>query len=212
MSATGSKPQTPRKRRQYMPAEERRRHILEATREVFARLGLKGARTRELAQAAGINQATLFEHFKSKEELFIAAVVEPLEALMEGSRERALELAKAGSMDDRMSLSQQGFKVHLESMLETYPLLVQALFSDRELGEKLYREQIVPLLQARAETMQDFVKEGLDPHLVQVASFGMIFAVAMDAAMTDTTPDLANISRQLTDLITLGCARNPEKE
>src|SRR5262245_40719588 len=77
-----------RKRRHYLPAEERRKRILESAREVFARCGLEGARTRDLAKAAGINQATLFEHFQSKEELFAAAVLQPLVGLLEGIRDR----------------------------------------------------------------------------------------------------------------------------
>lgn len=206
------KPGASKKRRQYLPAEERRRRILESSREVFARSGLKGARTRELAQAAGINQATLFEHFKSKEELFAAAVIQPLEALMEDARERARRYARADSPDDLLDLLQAGMQRNLESMLDIYPLLVQGLFADRAIGQKLYRDYLEPMLLTRSETMQGFVRDSLDPKLVQLASFGMFFAVALDGAMTGSVRDVADVSRQLAEIITFGSASDAGRD
>lgn len=49
-----------------MSARER---ILEAAREVFAQHGSAGATTRRIAEAAGVNEVTLFRHFGSKEAL-----------------------------------------------------------------------------------------------------------------------------------------------
>lgn len=49
---------------------ERREQIIERATDVFREHGLKGARTREIAKVCGINEALLYKHFKSKEELF----------------------------------------------------------------------------------------------------------------------------------------------
>lgn len=194
-------------KRHYLRAEERRSKILEAARKVFARVGLKGARTRELAQAAGINQATLFEHFSSKESLFVAAVVDPLEELLEGSRNRAEAYAQADSAEILLSEIEIGMQQHLQNMIDIFPLLAQALFSDQELGEKLYREHVAPLLQARADLMEPYIKNAIDPKLVQLASFGMVFALAMDQQMTGQQHDLDNIAHQLTEIICFGATR-----
>ncbi|MDP2479137.1 MAG: helix-turn-helix domain-containing protein, partial [Candidatus Palauibacterales bacterium] len=43
--------------------------ILEAAHEVFVRRGTAGARMREIADAAGVNQALLHYYFRSKEGL-----------------------------------------------------------------------------------------------------------------------------------------------
>src|SRR5262245_21141528 len=55
-------------------AEERREDVLEAAREVFAEHGLSGGSTDEIARRAGISQPYLFRLFRTKKELFIAAI------------------------------------------------------------------------------------------------------------------------------------------
>jgi AcrR family transcriptional regulator len=55
-------------------AGERREDVLDAAIEVFADHGLSGASTDEIARRAGISQPYLFRLFRTKKELFIAAV------------------------------------------------------------------------------------------------------------------------------------------
>jgi AcrR family transcriptional regulator len=57
--------------------EETRAKILSAARELFERHGTRGTTTREVAERAGVNEATLFRHFGSKR------------ALLEAMREQA---------------------------------------------------------------------------------------------------------------------------
>jgi AcrR family transcriptional regulator len=52
--------------------EETRHRILLATRELFARKGRRGTTTREIAERAGVNEATLFRHFGNKDALIMA--------------------------------------------------------------------------------------------------------------------------------------------
>jgi AcrR family transcriptional regulator len=52
--------------------EETRERIMTAAREVMARKGKRGATTREIADVAGVNEATLFRHFGNKDALIVA--------------------------------------------------------------------------------------------------------------------------------------------
>jgi AcrR family transcriptional regulator len=52
--------------------EETRERMLVAAREVIGRKGKRGATTREIADVAGVNEATLFRHFGTKEALLVA--------------------------------------------------------------------------------------------------------------------------------------------
>ena len=47
--------------------EETRNRILAATRQILAKKGRRGATTREIAELAGVNEATLFRHFGNKD-------------------------------------------------------------------------------------------------------------------------------------------------
>lgn len=57
------------------PPDSRQR-LLDAAARVFARDGLTGATTRAIAREAGVNEVTLFRHFKTKDRLLSAVVGE----------------------------------------------------------------------------------------------------------------------------------------
>jgi AcrR family transcriptional regulator len=57
-------------RRERLGSEERRLGIVQAAIPLFARSGFAGTTTREIARAAGISEALLFQHFPSKAALY----------------------------------------------------------------------------------------------------------------------------------------------
>jgi AcrR family transcriptional regulator len=63
-----------RRRAPRLPAEERRKQILDAAVEVFARLGFASAGTADIARAAGIGEPTIYRYFANKRDLYMAAV------------------------------------------------------------------------------------------------------------------------------------------
>jgi AcrR family transcriptional regulator len=58
--------------RKRLSAEDRRAAILEAALEVFSRRGYNGASIDEIANAAGISKALIYEHFPSKKDLHVS--------------------------------------------------------------------------------------------------------------------------------------------
>src|SRR5687768_12871308 len=57
-----------------MPAEERRASIVSAACKLFAEKGFRGTTTRELAAAVGVTEPVLYEHFRTKRELYSAII------------------------------------------------------------------------------------------------------------------------------------------
>src|SRR5574341_482023 len=57
-----------------MPGEERRAAIAAAAVRLFAERGFRGATTRELAAAAGVTEPVLYQHFKTKRDLYGAII------------------------------------------------------------------------------------------------------------------------------------------
>lgn len=55
-----------------MPAEDRRRQLIDIAVDLFSRKGFGGTTTREIAAAAGVTEAIIFRHFATKQDLYTA--------------------------------------------------------------------------------------------------------------------------------------------
>jgi AcrR family transcriptional regulator len=69
-----------------------RRRILDAATAEFAALGLAGARTARIAEAAGINNRMIYVYFGSKDALFDAVLEEAVRLVQEAVRFDAVDL------------------------------------------------------------------------------------------------------------------------
>jgi TetR/AcrR family transcriptional regulator len=65
-----------RDRKERLSGEERRARIIDAALRFFAGKGFSGTRTRGIAELAGISETLIFQHFKTKEDLYRAALTE----------------------------------------------------------------------------------------------------------------------------------------
>lgn len=194
-------------RRDYRPAAERRAEIIAAAQAEFVRANFAGARTREIADAAGVNQATLFKHFPTKDDLFQASVMQPLIEAMQGMHGRIEVYQSAETPAQMGELAEQSTIRHLEDMQRILPLLTTALFSDLESGRRVFREQLEPLIRDRGEVLAPLAKDGLTAEFLGLASFGMMFAVALQRWFGDQTEDLSATASQFNQLYTTGFAR-----
>ena len=55
---------------------QRRRQLIDVARRVFAERGFRGATTRQIATAAGVTEALIFQHFPDKDALYAAILDE----------------------------------------------------------------------------------------------------------------------------------------
>ena len=86
--------------------------------------------------------------------------------------------------------------------------VVAALFSDPDMGARLYRGHIAPLLKRRGEAIARLTKEGFTPEFVGLATFGLYFAIAMDQAFGSPLGDVAELGPQATNFSLFGFARD----
>lgn len=194
-------------RRKRMSAEQRREQLLESARAVFLRAGASGTRTKDIAEEAGVSEAMLYQHFSSKQEIFQAAVLEPLERLVGELASVGPRLAGLGGRDRRAA----SYTLHehvFSSMLEIAPLLGVALFSDQESGQRFFQEHMKPLI-AR---MNHWTQAGLegwehpdaDPEMVAAVILGSYNWLALQASFSDRDFDVNKLAHQLTDLLVAG--------
>lgn len=197
----------PRKR---LTADVRREQIIEAARRVFVRSGLAGARTRELAAEAGINEALLYRHFGSKQELYEAAVAAPLEAavaaVVELSGEPPMQFDATG--EEMYERTATFVRELLGVMEEISPLLGVMLFGDADSAQSYYRERIQPAL----DSVRDVVVANLpawshrefDPALVVELAFGMAWFAATSANLAGRPLDRDAVADQITTMFLYG--------
>jgi AcrR family transcriptional regulator len=88
-------------------AEQRREDVLRAAGEAFARGGLHGTSTEDIARAAGISQPYLFRLFGTKKNLFVATVERCMADTLELFR------AAAGALRGEQALEEMG-KAYVE--------------------------------------------------------------------------------------------------
>jgi AcrR family transcriptional regulator len=80
-------------------AAERRDAVLAAAQVAFARGGLHGTSTEDIAAAAGISQPYLFRLFGTKKKLFVASVERCMEETLELFRDAAGELRGEAALE-----------------------------------------------------------------------------------------------------------------
>jgi AcrR family transcriptional regulator len=190
-------------KRKRLTAEERRDRILAAGRAVFLEQGLNGARTRTIAEQAGITEAVLYRHFESKEEIFEAAVLEPLRALLDDLLERSRALLAGDETKPRLVMRLES--LWLERLQEIVPLLGPALFDDQTLGQQCYRDTVAPFL---SQLQADCVRSGLLPAgeaaVLVRAIFGTNLLLVLDRLQQGASVDIPSLAGQLSDLYSLG--------
>jgi TetR/AcrR family transcriptional regulator len=64
------------KKNERLSGEERRKQIINTALTLFAERGFSGTRTREIAELANVSETLIFQHFKTKEDLYRAALTE----------------------------------------------------------------------------------------------------------------------------------------
>ena len=135
-------------------AAARKKRILDAASQVFARKGYQRATTKEIADEADVGEGTIYSYFGGKRDLLLALVSslsEPLLTPPEGVPADDFEALIAAFLRDRLTLTEQTLDL-------TRVLLYEARFDDdlrREYVENVLRkmttrleERMTPLIEA----------------------------------------------------------------
>jgi AcrR family transcriptional regulator len=142
--------------------------ILDAAEDLFARRGFTGIGMREVADAAGLGKSSLFHHFKSKAELYVAVVGRILDLF---DRRTTAALAAGGDPLAR-------FDRWIDALMDTFAqhptsarLLLRSLFEDDELAGTSEEEQRADqTLQRLFSRVANLLREGMATGAFRVAN------------------------------------------
>jgi AcrR family transcriptional regulator len=143
------------------PADLTRKRILAAAELVFSRDGLQGATTREIARQAGVNEVTLFRHFRTREELLRATLDQgcaTFEALVGQSDE---------VWNDRLLESLEHFVREMYSVVRQREALVRALVSEARILPASIRNALQEFMEQRKARLVARLKQAQELGLVR---------------------------------------------
>jgi AcrR family transcriptional regulator len=160
-----------------MQHKDRRQDILAAAMQLFAQKGFRGTTTKDLAAHAEINEAIIFRHFSTKEELYRAILEEKMKQRDTSKFEELMQLARTG--DDLKFLEAVGTAMLTRHEQDTtfLRLLLFSALEGHELSDMFVES--MPERDPLSAYMKDRIDKGVfrfvDPQLASRAFMGMFF-------------------------------------
>jgi AcrR family transcriptional regulator len=160
-----------------LAAKDRREQLIETAMRLFSTHGFHGTSTQQIAKAAHVNEAIIFRHFPSKEELYWAVVAS--RASVSGRRPKIIECLNMG-LDERETLALIAGRL-LDRTKKDAALTRLLLFSslrNRKLSDGFFRTYIAGSFELLADYFRKGTREGyfsnVDPLIAARGFLGMI--------------------------------------
>jgi AcrR family transcriptional regulator len=141
-----SAPPVERKRPSLSSVDATRERLLDAAAETFARDGIRGATTREIARKAEVNEVTLFRHFKSKEQLLRAV-------LQRGLVSEVAMMDQHSSWKENLRESMEKYARHYYSHMEKKEGIARAFLAEAQILPKSMQTMIAEVIRPVRERL-----------------------------------------------------------
>lgn len=160
------------------PTSSTRQRLLEGAARVFARDGIAGSTTREIAREAGVNEVTLFRHFQSKDGLIAAVIRENFGA----AAIQAHQVPPVLTSDLREDLTKHAVRYD-ELLKENLPLIrtmIGEIHHHADHERQVFKAIFRPLRESLLARLQAASADGhlianVDPEILADLFLGMIF-------------------------------------
>jgi|SRR5689334_23742869 AcrR family transcriptional regulator len=176
--AAGKPAAVPAGAKRRMRGPERRAQLLSVARRVFGRSGFHSVSMDDVAKEAGVTKPILYDHFNSKEELYVALLDADASSLEE--RVRSALQANTGNRD-RIERSFQAYFDFVDEHAGGFRLLVQETMG----GEEMFRSKVQEVRDRIVREVGDLIVresrgtiERRDADTVSLALVGMVETVA----------------------------------
>lgn len=187
-------------------SEDLKRRIFTAAMEVFAERGFERTKVEDVAKSAGMARATIYYHFRSKQDLFGFLLQEGIEEMAEAVGEAVSRAASPREALDAMVDSHIDFYVNYQSfarvvLAETWRMEPGNDFSPQRL--------LVHDLKIVSEVIADAKEAGvLKPELgeefLASAFYGLLSAAAVHFSLVASTFDPSTLKRDVKELLFKG--------
>jgi TetR/AcrR family transcriptional regulator len=160
-----------------LSAQDRRQQIMQVATGLFARQGFQGTTTRQIAEEAGVNEALLFRHFPSKENLYWTLIEELCSA--RGRRDRVKKILEEGGSDSEVFTAiAREFLSRAPRDTELTRLLWFTALENHTLSDRFFRTYVAVYYEALAGYIAGRIRQGtfrkIDPLLAARGFLGMV--------------------------------------
>jgi AcrR family transcriptional regulator len=164
--------------------DQTRKRLIDAAALVLSRRGIQGATTREIAQAAEVNEVTLFRHFKNKEHL--------ISAVMEKGIASEIELMdQHSSWKEDLRQSVADYAHHYYAHLEQKEAFARALIAEArtlpQSTQKVICDVILPVRKRLISILEDAQRAGVIRRELDAEQALDVFRNALYAGMLRNT-------------------------
>jgi TetR/AcrR family transcriptional regulator len=155
-------------------ADQTRSRILDAAIGEFSENGLAGARTEQIAEAAGVNKALLYYYFKSKQALYKAALEAVAERVVASSLASMSVGRSAGERIVQFVLNHFD-RIHSQRAFQS--LMQQELMRLREGEKNALRPLVESVFRPTMRPVEKLLAEGMRTReLIRVDAWQMMYA------------------------------------
>ncbi len=153
---------------------DRRQQIVEVATQLFARQGYEGTTTRQIAEAADVNEAIIFRHFSTKEDLYWAVIED--QCRMRAGREKLEQALGSGQTDEQIFTSIASEFLSRDATLPR--LLLFSALERHEVSQRFFKVHVASYYEILGDYIRRRIEDGafrdVDPILAARSFFGML--------------------------------------
>jgi TetR/AcrR family fatty acid metabolism transcriptional regulator len=196
------------------PKTERRERIIEAALKIFAKKDFQDATISEISKAAGVSDATVYEYFKSKEELLFKIPEEITETSIEAI-EKFLPYVRGAEAKMRVII--QNYISTYERNPEYSNLIMLHLKNNRKFLKTKAYEVVRTAAQSLLLSIQEGIEDGTfkkdaDPYLVRAMILGTIEHLFTRKHLLGKPSNLMEYVDPIVDLVLSGISTQKDQK
>lgn len=187
---------------------ENRRRLLDAAATEFARRGLDDANINEISLAAGFAKGTVYNHFPSKEALFLAVVEEACQLAADGAGDVTADASTGERLREALASDVEWARAHEDFAR----VLVREVLTPNPRFYPRVLEAAAPIIARIREILADGVERGEVRADISVDELALVFVGFGDLALIQhwgsagAWPSLEQIPDLMTRLFLEGAA------
>ena len=180
-----------------LPAVRRRRQLLDVSLEVFAKKAFHSASMVDVAEAAGVTKPVLYQHFRSKRELYLELLDDVGQRLLE-----EVQKATAAAGGPRQQVA-SGFAAYFRFVAENESAFRLLFGGDGREADPEFADAVRRVEDAMADAVAALIEADIDDDHRRLLAYGVVGlaeATSRQWVLTGRREPVDTLSRRVADM------------